>query len=373
MCVWLSFSCGLVCCADPTKAIHTELSLVPEEFESYQVGVDVDVTFCLKELRVCLCLIAGKIQHEFWVFCFSRVLLSWTVSFRPSWRFQNQQICQCQFTSKVPESKLIVKRAFEEVVSWLFRSQTRFPHSFQTYCVFDWCWSQLRSRLCSCYFGREWYVVSSWEVTTTTQLSNRSAPEQNRRKDLKATSWVTALQVQLSILTLVDFVIVIWHILTAATRKFLSQTQLWNRSRLFFSASGEMVLSRMVTTTCQLVGLHTGNKPVACMADTQNFCFERVPCGWMIEPLSTVPKFACWGDASDTPTQIFVCFQCFRTKRHADGIFQNHDNGCRVERRETLSDSRRGGQNRHNSHTQKNCFVTLRESETRIETRLCPW
>ena len=37
---------------DQSKAIHTELSLVPEEFESYQVGVDNEVTFCLKELRV---------------------------------------------------------------------------------------------------------------------------------------------------------------------------------------------------------------------------------------------------------------------------------------------------------------------------------
>nr|KAG5713258.1 hypothetical protein BaRGS_007785 [Batillaria attramentaria] len=39
---------------DPTKVVHTELSLVPEEFDQYQVGVDTDITFCLKELRAIL-------------------------------------------------------------------------------------------------------------------------------------------------------------------------------------------------------------------------------------------------------------------------------------------------------------------------------
>ena len=37
---------------DPTKVIHTEMMLAPEEFDNYQIGVDTDVTFCLKELRV---------------------------------------------------------------------------------------------------------------------------------------------------------------------------------------------------------------------------------------------------------------------------------------------------------------------------------
>lgn len=40
-------------CLDPNKVIRTELSLMPEEFENFRVGVDTDVTFCLKELRVC--------------------------------------------------------------------------------------------------------------------------------------------------------------------------------------------------------------------------------------------------------------------------------------------------------------------------------
>lgn len=39
---------------DPNKVIRTELSLMPEEFENYRVGVDTDVTFCLKELRALL-------------------------------------------------------------------------------------------------------------------------------------------------------------------------------------------------------------------------------------------------------------------------------------------------------------------------------
>lgn len=39
---------------DPNKVIHTEMMLVPEEFDNYQIGVDTDVTFCLKELRAIL-------------------------------------------------------------------------------------------------------------------------------------------------------------------------------------------------------------------------------------------------------------------------------------------------------------------------------
>jgi len=36
------------------KAIRTELSLTRDEFDRYDVGVDAEVTFCLKEFRVCV-------------------------------------------------------------------------------------------------------------------------------------------------------------------------------------------------------------------------------------------------------------------------------------------------------------------------------
>jgi len=39
---------------DKTKVIHTELTLDPDEFDQYQVGVDTEVTFCLKEMRAIL-------------------------------------------------------------------------------------------------------------------------------------------------------------------------------------------------------------------------------------------------------------------------------------------------------------------------------
>ena len=45
-------------CLDPMKAIRTELSLTRDEFDGYNVGVDAEVTFCLKEFRVCVVLAA---------------------------------------------------------------------------------------------------------------------------------------------------------------------------------------------------------------------------------------------------------------------------------------------------------------------------
>lgn len=39
---------------DLSKVVYTEMSLVPEEFDNFQIGVDTVVTFCLKELRAVL-------------------------------------------------------------------------------------------------------------------------------------------------------------------------------------------------------------------------------------------------------------------------------------------------------------------------------
>lgn len=39
---------------EPNRVIHTEMMLAPEEFDNYQIGVDTEVTFCLKELRAIL-------------------------------------------------------------------------------------------------------------------------------------------------------------------------------------------------------------------------------------------------------------------------------------------------------------------------------
>ena len=38
--------------SDPSAIVHTEMKLHPEEFDNYQIGVDTDITFCLKEARV---------------------------------------------------------------------------------------------------------------------------------------------------------------------------------------------------------------------------------------------------------------------------------------------------------------------------------
>ena len=38
--------------SDKSKVIYTELTLDPDEFDNYQVGIDTEITFCLKEFRV---------------------------------------------------------------------------------------------------------------------------------------------------------------------------------------------------------------------------------------------------------------------------------------------------------------------------------
>lgn len=37
---------------DHMKTMHTQMSLHPDEFDHFKLGVDSDLTFCLKELRV---------------------------------------------------------------------------------------------------------------------------------------------------------------------------------------------------------------------------------------------------------------------------------------------------------------------------------
>ncbi|XP_038054759.1 cell cycle checkpoint control protein RAD9A-like [Patiria miniata] len=39
---------------DPNKVVHSEMFLSPSEFDDYTVGIDAEVTFCLKELRAVL-------------------------------------------------------------------------------------------------------------------------------------------------------------------------------------------------------------------------------------------------------------------------------------------------------------------------------
>lgn len=45
-------SLGSVPTGVDTRVPLTEISLLPAEFEEYQIGVDASITFCLKELRV---------------------------------------------------------------------------------------------------------------------------------------------------------------------------------------------------------------------------------------------------------------------------------------------------------------------------------
>lgn len=38
--------------AEPGRVTHSELKLPPQEFSEYRIGVDTEVTFCLKEFKV---------------------------------------------------------------------------------------------------------------------------------------------------------------------------------------------------------------------------------------------------------------------------------------------------------------------------------
>ena len=44
--------CTFLNVGDSNRVSSTEISLAPQEFDDYQIGIDVAITFCLKELRV---------------------------------------------------------------------------------------------------------------------------------------------------------------------------------------------------------------------------------------------------------------------------------------------------------------------------------
>ena len=48
----LVWCCTYFNVGDTNRVSLTEISLAPQEFDDYQIGVDAAITFCLKELRV---------------------------------------------------------------------------------------------------------------------------------------------------------------------------------------------------------------------------------------------------------------------------------------------------------------------------------